>query len=208
MHANDLRRAIIEFQQAADEWGRCRDLYGETVALAAKGETQIELSQYGVAMETLRRAVKLESKNGYLLGWLAHLEARVYLDQWDAKQARGFAQEELRLGKEIDDPALIALARTDLVGVAYWSNDPHANEMADQAHAEAISGGVPESLALERRWKAWLEENDEHISQATIRMSEAEAYFRRAGDLRTALEADGPGRLDNEPEWRPLRLAS
>jgi CHAT domain-containing protein/tetratricopeptide (TPR) repeat protein len=191
LRAEDLRRAITEFKHAAAEWGRCGDLYGEALALAGEGESQIELSQYEEAIKTLKHAVGLEAKNGYLLGWLSHLEARVYLDQWEPKQARGFAQEEMRLGKEIDDPALIALARTDLVGVAYWGEDSHANEIADRANTEAVSAGVPETLALERRWKAWLEENDEHMSQATMRMSEAEAYFRRSGDLRTALEATG-----------------
>jgi len=191
LRAEDLRQAITEFQQAAALWSHCGDLYGEALALAGNGESQIELSQYADAMETLKHAVDLEVKNGYILGWLSHLEARVYLDQWEPKQAKGFAEEELRLGKEIDDPALIALARTDVVGVAYWSDDSHANEMADQARAEAVSAGVPETLALERRWKGWLDENDERISQAATRMSEAETYFRRSGDLRSALEATG-----------------
>jgi CHAT domain-containing protein len=191
LRAEDIRQAITEFQQAAAEWRRCGDLYGEVLALAGKGESQIELSAYAEAMQTLSHALSLDVKNAYLRGWLFHLAAQVYLDQWEPKGSKDYAREELRLGEEIDDPALIALARTDLAGVAYWGEDSHANEIADQAHAEAVSAGVPETLALERRWKGWIEENDEHNARAASIMIEAEAYFRRAGDLRNALEATG-----------------
>jgi CHAT domain-containing protein len=191
LRSEDIRQAISEFQQAAAEWNRCGDLYGEVLALAGKGESQIELSQYTEAMQSLQHAIRLDLKNAYVRGWLFHLEARVYLDQWEPKRSKDLAQEELRLGQEIDDPALIALARTDLTGVAYWGEDPHANEIAQQAHAEAVAAGVPEALALERRWTGWLEENNEHNTRAASLMSEAEASFLQAGDLRTALEATG-----------------
>ncbi len=191
LRAEDIRLAINEFQKAADEWGGCEDLYGEALALGGKAESQIELSRYQEAMKTLKHALGLDAKNAYVRGWLTHLSARVYLDQWEPGPAKGFAEETLQLGQQIGDLALIAQARTDLAGAAYWNGDADANQIADQAHAEAIAAGLPETLALERRWKAWLEENDEHNTRATSVMSEAEAYFRQAGDKRTALEATG-----------------
>jgi CHAT domain-containing protein len=193
LRVEDLRRAINQFQQAAGEWGRCGDLHGEALALGGKSESQIELSQYREALQTLEQALGLDQKNAYLRGWLFHLKARVYLDQWEPKPAKPVADEELRLGQKIDDSALIALAHSDLAGVAYWSEDLHANEITAQAHVEAVLAGVPETLALERRCKAWLEENDVRNVRAIAAMSEAEGYFRRAGDLRNALEATAQG---------------
>ena len=62
-------------------------------------------------------------------------------------------------------------------------------EIADQAHSEAIAAGVPETLALERRWKAWIEEYYERIARGMSLLSESEIYFRQAGDWRNALDA-------------------
>jgi hypothetical protein len=60
LRAEDIRQAITEFQQAAAEWRRCGDLYGEVLALAGKGESQIELSAYAEAMQTLSHALSLD----------------------------------------------------------------------------------------------------------------------------------------------------
>jgi CHAT domain-containing protein len=191
LRAEDLRVAILHFQQASDEWRRCGDLYGVAIALSGKAESLIELSRYQEALSTAKYALSLDTGSGYLSGWLNHLLSRVYLDQWEAKPAREFAQATLQLGIEIRDPALIALGRTDLVGIAFWDFDSDANQVDDQAHAEAIAAGVPETLGLERQWKAWLEEEVEHNTRAATVMTEAETYFRFAGDLRTSLEVTG-----------------
>lgn len=191
LQAKDVRRAILQFQQAAEEWISCGDLYGQALALGGKGESQIELSQYQQAKLTLEQALSLETKNAYVRGWLNHLKARLYLDQWEPKPAREFALETLRLGKEISDPALIALGRTDLAGVAFWNFDADSSQIDEEAHVEAIAAGVPETLALERVWKAWLEENYEHNTRAASLMGEAEAYFHQTGDLRAGLQATG-----------------
>ena len=189
LRAEDLRQAIGQFELAAGEWARAGDLYGEALALGGKVESEIELSRYVDARLTLERALDLAEKNGYLRGWLLHLAARVLFDQWQGKQAKHYAEEELQLAQEIDDPALIALARTDLVGVAFWLRDSKMGDIADQAHSEAIAAGVPETLALERRWKNWIEEYYERIGRGMSVLSEAEIYFRRAGDSRNAMEA-------------------
>jgi CHAT domain-containing protein len=191
LQAEDVRKAIIQFQQAADEWSRCGELYGAALALGGEAESQIDLSRYQEAMSTVKNALGLDAHSAYVRGWLNHLAARVYLDQWEPKPAREFAQETLRLGKKIGDPALIALGHTDLVGVDFWNFDADANEIDEQAHAEAIAAGLPEILGLERQWKAWLEENDGHVARAATLMSEAESYFRHSGDLRTDVEVTG-----------------
>jgi CHAT domain-containing protein len=191
LHAEDLRHSIIRFQQAADKWSFYGDLYGEALALGGKGESLIELSRYQEALSTIDHALSLDVKSAYVRGWLNHLKARVYLDQWEPKPARPFAEETLRLGKEASDAALIALGHTDLLGVAFWNFDTDANKIDDKAYAEAIAAGVPETMGLERQWRAWLEENDEHSVRAVLLMSEAESYLRQAGDLRTALEVTG-----------------
>jgi tetratricopeptide (TPR) repeat protein len=188
LRAGDLRQAIGQFEQAAQAWARAGDLYGGALALGGKGESAIELSRYGDARRTLHRALGLAGKNAYLSGWLMHLVARALFDPYDGKHAQTYAEEELRFGQEIDDPALIALARTDLAGVAFWLRDSKMSEIADQAHSEAIAAGVPETLALERRWKGWIDEYYERGVGGMSELSEAETYFQRAGDWRNALD--------------------
>ena len=189
LRAEDIELAIGHFEQAAADWARAGDTYGEALAWGGKGESEIELSRYGDARRTLDTALGLAGNNAYVRGWLLHLAARVLFDEHQGKPARDYAEEELRLGQELSDPALIALARTDLAGVAFWLRDSKMGEIADQAHSEAIGAGVPETVALERRWKAWVEEYYERIVRGMSLLSESEVYFRRAGDRRNALDA-------------------
>ena len=123
LRAGEIRQAIGQFQEAASDWARASDLYGEALALGGKGESEIELSRYGDAKRTLESALALAGKNAYLRGWILHLLARVLFDQYGGKRAKDYAEEELRLGHDISDPALTALARTDLAGVAFWLRD-------------------------------------------------------------------------------------
>jgi CHAT domain-containing protein/tetratricopeptide (TPR) repeat protein len=190
LRAEDVRQAIGQFARSAEVWGRAGDLYGESLALGGEGESEIELSRYADAKQTLDRALVLSGNNAYLRGWLLHLAARVLIDQWLGKQVQGYAEEELKLGEEIGDAALIALARTDLAGVAYWLPDSNMGQIADQASNEAIAAGVPETLALGQHWKGWVEESVERDVRAVNVLSESETNFRRAGDLQNALEAD------------------
>jgi CHAT domain-containing protein len=186
LHAEDLRQAIGQFEQSAQEWARAGDLYGEALALGGKGESEIELSRYGGAKQSLDRALVLAGKNVYLRGWLLHLASRVLLDQWLGKQAKGFAEEELHLGQEIGDAALIAMARTDLACVAFWLRDPKMDQIADQARDEAIAAGTPETLAWDLYWKGWGEQDELLAVTPTRVLNDSEANFRRTGDVRNA----------------------
>ena len=189
LHGEDVRRAIGGFLQAAQAWARADDHYGEALALGGKGESEIELSRYAEAKRTLDRALVNSGNNAYLRGWLLHLQARVLFDQWKGKQAEGIAEEEMRLGQEDADPALIALARTDQIGVAFWLHDPKMDQIDDLAHREAIAAGVPDTLALERRWKGgWVDEYKERDMSSIRALSESEGYFLRSGDGRSTLE--------------------
>lgn len=190
LRAEDLRRAIGQFEQAGQEWASAGDHYGEALALGGKAESEIELSRYADAKRTLDRAIVLAGKNAYLRGWLMHLAALIYFDQYDGRPAQPYSEEELRLGQAIGDPAMIALARTDLAGVAFWLHDSKMDKIANQAQGEAIAAGVPETLALEQRWKGWIEESHEGVLRGMSELAEAEAHFRRAGDLRNALDGD------------------
>ena len=120
LRGEDIHQSIGQFQQALGDWARAGDLYGEALALGGQGESEIELSRYGDAKRTLESALALAGKNAYLRGWILHLLARVFFDQYEGKQAKDYAEEELRLGHDIGDPALAALARIDLAGVAFW----------------------------------------------------------------------------------------
>ena len=189
LRAVDLRQAISQFEQAAAGWGRAGDHYGEALALGGKGESEIELSQYENARQTLDRALTLAAKNAYLRGWLLHLAARVPFDQYQGAQAKAYVEEELRLSEESGDTALIALARTDLVGFTFWLRDPKMGLIADQARDEAITAGTPDTLALDQRWKGWIEEYYERDVSAMSELNRSEMNFRHAGDSRNALDA-------------------
>ena len=189
LHGDDVRQAISGFLQAAQAWARADDRYGQALALGGEGESEIELSRYADAKRTLDRALVNAGNNAYLRGWLLHLQARVLFDQWKGKEAKGIAEEEMRLGQEDADPALIALARTDQIGVAFWLHDPKMDQIDDQAHREAIAAGVPDTLALERRWKGgWVDEYKERDMSSIRALSESEEYFLRSGDGRSTLE--------------------
>jgi CHAT domain-containing protein len=190
LRAEDLRRAIGQFERAAQAWASAGDHYGEALALGGKAEAEIELSRYADAKRTLDRALVPAGKNAYLRGWLMHLAARIFFDQYEGKLAQPYSEEELRLGQESGDLALIAMARTDLAGVAFWLRDSKMGKIADQAQREAIAAGVPDTLALEQRWKGWIEEYYERILRGMSELTEAEAHFRQAGDLRNALDGD------------------
>jgi CHAT domain-containing protein len=189
LHAEDLRQAIGQFDQAAEEWAKAGDLYGEALALGGEGESEIELSRYEEAKRTLDRALGVAGNNAHLRGWLLHLAARVLFDQWEGKEARNFAEEELRLGQQSGDAGLVAMARTDLVCVLFWLRDPGMGQIADQARGEAIAAGVPETLALDQFWKGWIEEYLERDVNAVLVLNDSVANFRRVGDRRSALVA-------------------
>lgn len=187
--AEDVRQAIKQFDQASVEWARAGDPYAEALALGGKGESEIELSRYADAKLTLKVALDLAGRNAYLRGWLLHIAARALFDQWLGKQAKTYVEEEMRMGEETGDLALIALARTDLACVAFWLRDSKMGQIADQAADEAIAAGTPETLALEGHWKGWIDEYDEQDVNATRVLNESIANFRRTGDSRNALNA-------------------
>ncbi|MGA9673287.1 MAG: CHAT domain-containing protein [Terracidiphilus sp.] len=189
LRAEDLRQAIGRFRQAAGEWARAGDPYGEALALGGKGESEIELSRYADAALTLDRALNLGGENAYLRGWLLHLGARALFDQWQGKQAASYAEKELKLGEQAEDAALIAQARTDLACVAFWLRDDEMGKIADKARDEATAAGVPETLAWDLHWKGWIEEYYERELSAMRVLNDSEASFRRAGDSRNAQAA-------------------
>jgi tetratricopeptide (TPR) repeat protein len=189
LHGDDVRRAITQFERAAHQWALAGDPYGQALALGAKGESEIELSHYMDAKRTLDRALACAGDNAYPRGWLLHLQARVLFDQYEGKQAGEIVEEEMRLGQSLADPALIALARTDKIGVAFWLHDAKMDQVADQAHDEAIAAGVPDALALELRWKGgWVDEYFQRDVSALNALNESDRFFRQAGDWRSTLE--------------------
>ncbi|RXH54234.1 CHAT domain-containing protein [Granulicella sibirica] len=189
VRASDLVQAIDLFQQAAQRWSLAGDGYGEALALGGEGESQIELSRYGDAKRTLLRALRLAGNDAPLRAWLLHLAARVLFDQYDGKPAGAYVAEEVQLAEKTDDLSLIAMARTDQAGLAFWLRNPKMEEVEERAHAAAVRAGDPETLALEMRWRAWVEEYYERIGRGRSELNESEAFFRDAGDPRGALDA-------------------
>jgi CHAT domain-containing protein len=188
LQRQDVRQAIGEYQAAAVEWGRTNDKYGEEIALGGEGESQFELSEYSQAAKTLDRAIGLDKKNDYLHAWLAHLAARACLDEWEARDAKRYAEESLSLGSGLNAPELIAAALADRSEAGFLTHDETAETDAEGALSAAQSSGLPETAAFALRTQAWIEEDQGRISHALTLMAEADALFRRAGSARRALE--------------------
>jgi tetratricopeptide (TPR) repeat protein len=102
MRSEDIRQAIAKFEQAAGEWARAGDQYGEALAMAGVGESEIELSQYARAKQTLHRALSLAGKNAYLSGWLLHLAARVLFDQYQASKPKGTLRKKCGWARRLE----------------------------------------------------------------------------------------------------------
>ncbi|MGA3131305.1 MAG: CHAT domain-containing protein [Terracidiphilus sp.] len=190
LHAEDLGRAIDFYQQASGEWRACGDLYAAALALSGKAESQTALSRYDEALETLAQASKLAADHIYLRGMLLHAAANIYLDLWEGEKASVPAQEELRLGRQIQDDGLIALADADLAGVSFWTDFQKSAYAAKQARTEAVANGVPEALGLEGKWMGWIDELAEDHSGTLSALNESEAAFQQAGDPRAAVQGE------------------
>ena len=189
LHAADVSSAIAEYRQAADEWRRSGDSYGEAIALGSEAESLFELSRFSEAAGTLDRAVNLDLKNDYLHAWLAHLKARAFLEEWESEKAQRDAEESLSLGNKLHEPAILAEARADLAEAGYWTNWESTAKFAQDALTAARLSGLPETAAHCLRTQAWMEEDLSHLPQAVSLMTEAEEYFRRAGNPRLALQS-------------------
>jgi CHAT domain-containing protein/tetratricopeptide (TPR) repeat protein len=190
LHAEDLRRAIDVFQQASDEWRVCGDRYAMALALDGKAESQMALSRDAEALGTLAQASKLADDHIYLRGMLLHDTANIYLDRWQGEKASAPAKQELRLARQIQDDGLAALAAADLTAVSFWIDPLNANHAAEQAHTEATAAGLPEALGLEGKWMGWIDESAENKLGALRALSQSESFFRRAGDLRAAMQGE------------------
>lgn len=188
LHGEDVRQAIREYQEAAAQWARANDMYGEAIALGGEAESQAELSQYSQAIETLTRAIVLVRKNNYLHAWLAHLAARAYLDEWETRDAKRHAEESLSLSKSLNAPELAAAALADRAEAGFLTRDETAEKDAEEALSTARSSGLPEIAAFALRTEAWIEEDQGRISRAISLMAETDAFFRRSGNDRRVLE--------------------
>jgi CHAT domain-containing protein len=189
LRAQDIRKSIVEYQQAATEWNRMGDLDGEAIALGGEAESLFQLSRFSAAVRTLDRAMGLDPKNSYLHGWLTHLKARAFLEQWESKEAARYARESLRVSKEIDEPALSADALADLAEAGYWTSAESTAQQAQQALDAARSSGLPETAAHSLRTQAWIASDVGQLPQALSLMTAAEENFRRAGNPRLALQS-------------------
>src|ERR1019366_8952124 len=96
--------------------------HASAMALGGKAESEMGISRYAEARRTLALAMRRNSDDLYLRGWLLHLHANIHLDLWEGKEAASEAREELRLGQEIQDASLIALASADQAGASFWTD--------------------------------------------------------------------------------------
>lgn len=188
LRGQDAARAITKYADAAAAWASSGDSYGAAIALGGAAESCAELSRYSEATRMLDRAMRLDPKNEYLHAWLAHLKARVFLDQWETKAAKLSAEQSLKLGAGLNEPALTAEALADRAEAGFLTRDKEAESDAERALSLARSSGLPETAAYSLRAQAWIAEDRGHISRALSLMAQAEANFRQVDDSRRILQ--------------------
>jgi CHAT domain-containing protein len=188
LHADDLRLAILKYQQAAVAWDHLNDPYGVSIALGGKSEAQYELSQFSEALQSVGDAIGQSPHSIYLRAWLEHLEARVYLAEWEGNPAKVHAQESLKLAGEISEPALIAPALADLAEAIVYTGESQEDEFADKALSQALSIGLPDTVAAAKRVQAWIDEEQERMADALALLIEVQTWFHRAGNVRYELQ--------------------
>jgi len=189
LRADDVREAIAKYKQAASGWGVARHREAQVLALSGEALAWLELSEYKSAIGTLDRAIAISGGSVYLHSWLLNLEAQVFLVRWDSRSASVVAQQALRLSRSLDDAELEADALVDQ-GASEWlmHAEPAARDI-DEALRLARDSGSTGTVGLALRYKAWIEEDQGHLTRALSLMKQAEEYFRKVGDGRDVLQA-------------------
>jgi CHAT domain-containing protein len=188
-HSASLHLAIEKFRQAAALWAAAGDREGQVLALAGEARAWLDLSEYQNALAALNRAQTLSTRMPFFRAWLANLEVQVYLDRWDSEPAMRFAQEAVRLSSALNDEWLSADALAGRAEAEYLTGD--SAERADMEESLKLSSksDAIEALARALRCKAWMEEDEGHLTRAMALMRQAEQQFRRAGEGRDSVDA-------------------
>jgi CHAT domain-containing protein len=188
-HSASLHLAIEKFRQAAALWAVAGDREGQLLALAGEARAWLNLSEYQNALAALNRAQTLSARMPFFRAWLANLEAQVYLDRWDSEPAMRFAQEAVRLSSGLNDEWLSADALAGRAEAEYLTGDSAERADIEQALKQSSESEAIKASARALRCKAWMEEDEGHLTRAMELMRQAEEQFRRAGEPRNSVDA-------------------
>ena len=189
LRASDVREAIAKYKQAASGWEVARDREAQVLALSGEALAWLELSEYKNAIGTLDRAIAISAGSVYLRSWLLNLEAQVFLVRWDSRSASVVAAQALKLSRSLNDTELEAEALVDQGASEWLTHSESAARDIDEGSRLARESGSTGAVALALRYKAWIEEDQGHLTRALSLMQQAEEYFRRVGDGRDVLQA-------------------
>jgi CHAT domain-containing protein len=189
LRAGDVREAIAKYKQAASGWEIARDREAQVLALSGEALAWLELSEYNNAIGTLDRAIAISAGSVCLHSWLLNLEAQVFLVRWDSRSASVVAAQALRLSSSLNDTELEAEALVDQGASEWLTHSESAPRDIDEALRMARESGSTGTVALALRYKAWIEEDQGHLTRALSLMQQAEEYFRKMGDGRDVLQA-------------------
>ena len=159
------------------------------LALSGEALAWLELSEYKNAIATLDRAIAISAGSVYLRSWLLNLEAQVFLVRWDSRSASVVAAQALRLSRSLNDTELEAEALVDQGASEWLTHSESAARDIDEGLRLARESGSTGAVALALRYKAWIEEDQGHLTRALSLMQQAEEYFRKMGDGRDVLQA-------------------
>ena len=188
-HSASLHLAIEKFRQAAALWAAAGDREGQLLALAGEARAWLNLSEYQNALAALNRAQTLSARMPFFRAWLKNLEVQVYLDRWDSEPAMRFAQEAVRLSGALNDAWLSADAFAGRAEAEYLTGDPAERADIEQALKLSSESDAIQASARALRCKAWMEEDEGHLTRAMALMRQAEEQFRRAGNARNSVDA-------------------
>lgn len=188
-HAGPIHTAINQYRKAAADWAASGDRESRMLALAGEARAWFDLSDYANTLATLNRARNLSLQMPWFRAWFDSLEAQTYLDRWDSKLAKDFAQEAVRLSHDLTDPWLTAGAFAGLGEAEYLIDDPSGQADIEEALKLGRESDADEALARALRCRSWMESDEGHEAHAMAFMRQAEEQFRNAGQARSYLDA-------------------
>ena len=189
LRAGDVHDAIAKFKQAGTLWESVGYHDARILALAGEALAWLALCEYRNATTALDRGIaSLPPGSGYFRSWLLSLKAEVFLGLWDQQAGAALGSQALRIARSLNDPELEALALAAVGGAEFLTHSPSATGDLEQALRLANVNGRTETVAEVLRYKAWIEEDQGHLTRAVSIMQEAEAAFQKAGNRRKALQ--------------------
>jgi CHAT domain-containing protein len=180
--ARDIRRAIDGFEQARRDFAAAGDLQGQRLALLARGDSELRISNYAEALRSYRTALGLEPAQDRAASLVSL--ARVYVEQQDIPNASEYAEQALAAARSESDRRLEAAALAARGQALFLqSKDVDATRDLNAALEIARAEGDRSNMAAAMEGLANTEADVGKLGSAAEHLAQAEALWRAIGDV-------------------------